>query len=100
MREMPVSAEKIAVLRATPPPGGAGAAGSSAKASVVADKAAIVRRCDTDAHRSRRSRPPAHGEHRLSEEAHPARRARAPREPLHLDDQDVLPPSGVARRRR
>ena len=44
IREMPVAIEKIAVLRATrPPPGGSGAVGSSAAASPVTDKAAIVR---------------------------------------------------------
>jgi len=45
IRENPVAIEKIAVLRATrPPPGGAGADGSSPAGSAVADKAAIVRR--------------------------------------------------------
>ena len=35
----------------------------------------------------------AHGQHPLTEEADPARRARAAREPpLHLGDQDLLPP--------
>jgi hypothetical protein len=49
-REMPVAIEKTAVLRATrPPPGGAGGAGSSAKTSALADKAAIVRRCPAPA---------------------------------------------------
>ena len=48
MRERPVRKEKMAVLRAMPPvpdprPAG-GATGSSAKASALADKAAIVRR--------------------------------------------------------
>ena len=47
--------------------------------------------------------PPPHGQHPFTEEAHPPRRARAPREPpLHVDDQDLLPPpqAAVARGRR
>src|SRR5690348_9044289 len=45
-REIPVAIEKIAVLRATPPlVGGGGGADSSPKASALAVKAAIVRRC-------------------------------------------------------
>ena len=46
--------------------------------------------------------PAAHGQHSFPEEAHPPLRARAPREPpLHVDDQDLLPPPrGRGRRRR
>src|SRR5271166_1531251 len=101
-REMPVAIEKIAVLRATrPPPGGAGVAGSSAKASALADKAAIVRRSAARPAGPGAGRGPRHGKHPFSEEADPALRARALGEPpLHLDDQDLLPPSGSRRRER
>src|SRR5436190_21109424 len=101
--EMPVASEKIAVLRATAPPpgGGGGAGGSSPKASALADKAAIVRRCSGAPKFLEALAAMSHGQHPLTEEAHPSLRARASGEPaLHLDDQDVLPAPGGARARR
>src|SRR5580692_3712667 len=83
---------------APPPPGGAGTTGSSPKASALADKVAIVRRSAARQGRSlRRFAAPSYGKHPLTEEANPPVRARAFGEPpLHVDDQDVLPQSGVA----
>src|SRR5579871_553937 len=92
IRENPVATEKIAVFRATWPCAG----GASRPARTVgAVKAAIVR-----PRAARAAASPCHGQHRLPEEADRARRARTPRKPpLHVCDQDVLPPPRGRRRR-
>src|SRR3954453_3518364 len=103
MRESPVAAEKIAVLRAMPRPGrpvGGGCSGSSPKGPGAVGSTLT----GALSYGPPRPTPEAfarHGQHRLPEEAHPPRPARAAREPpLHVDDQDVLPPPGGRRRRR
>ena len=71
-----------------------GPGGSSAKASAARGQGrySTALRGAPGASRARRAAF-IHGQHPLPEEADPALRARAPGEPpLHLDDQDLLPP--------
>src|SRR3954451_21527298 len=108
MRESPVAAEKIAVLRAMPRPGrpvggevGGGCSGSSPEGPGAVGSTLT----GALSYGPPRATPEAfarHGQHRLPEEAHPPRRARAFGEPpLHVDDQDVFPPpAGRGRRKR
>src|SRR3954452_6889545 len=107
MRESPVAAEKIAVLRAMPRPGrtGGGEVGGGCSGSSPEGPGAVGSTLTGAlSYGPPRPTPEAfarHGQHRLPEEAHPPRPARAAREPpLHVDDQDVLPPLGGRRRRR
>src|SRR4051794_40236373 len=105
MRERPVAAEKIAVLRAMPrlvrPGGGVGWSGSSPEGPGAVGSA-ITGALSYGPPRATPEAFARHGQHRLPEEADPARPTRAPGEPpLHVDGQDVLPPpAGRGRRRR
>src|SRR3954451_23682642 len=108
MRESPVAAEKIAVLRAMPRPGrtGGGEVGGGCSGSSPEGPGAVGSTLTGAlSYGPPRATPEAfarHGQHRLPEEADPARPTRAPGEPpLHVDGQDVLPPpAGRGRRRR
>src|SRR3954452_3400150 len=106
MRERPVAAEKIAVLRAMPrlgrPVGGeAGCSGSSPEGPGTVGSA-ITGALSYGPPRASPEAFARHGQHRLPEEADSPRSARAAGEPpLHVDDQDVLPPPrGRGGRRR
>src|SRR3954447_10742995 len=104
MRDRPVAAEKIAVLRAMPRPAGREVGGGCSGSSPEGPGAVGSTLAGALSYGPPRATPGAfarHGQHRLPEEADPPRPARAAGEPpLHVDDQDVLPPPGGRGRRR
>ena len=84
----------------TSPAGSDRGSSGGSPAPVISDKAAIVRRCTARPVDCSRAGALTHGQHPFPEEADPALRARAPGEPpLHVDDQDLLPPPGGSGRR-
>src|SRR3954464_11694131 len=96
MRDRPVAAEKIAVLRAMPRLGGGGVrevGGGCSGSSPEGPGGVVSTLTGALSYGPPRATPEAfarHGQHRLPEEADPARPTRAPGEPpLHVDGQDV-----------